>query len=204
MFVSFLILVREVFEIALIIGILLAYLNKSKKSHYKKYIWSGLATGTILSILMGLFIRFGLIQFSHTHEELFEGIAMIIGGTLILTFIYWLYTQKKAFENIKEKLSHHGNNIKIFNIFALTTVAVLREGFEIVLFFIATRVNATMSSLVGGLLGIVLAIAAGYGVYRGGMKLPIKRFFQLTNILLILIAIYLLFSGVHEIFEVLE
>ncbi len=204
MLASFIILLREVFEIALIVGILFAYITKSKKLHYKKYIWSGLATGIGISVLLGLLIRFGLIQFSHTSEELFEGVAMLVGGGLILTFVYWLYTQKKVAESIKEKLTKHDNNLKALNIFALTTVAVLREGFEIVLFFIAARVDATISSLTGGILGIALAIAAGYGVYRGGMKLPIKKFFEFTNILLIIIAIYLLFSGVHEIIEVLE
>lgn len=203
MFASFIILFREVFEIVLIICIILAYLSQIHKPTYKKYVWYGTTLGIIASLGIGLLINLGIITVDHAYEEFFEGAAMIIGGVLILTFLFWLLKQKDSFVDVKEKLNH-ANNTKAINILALTFVAVLREGFEIVLFFFAARIDTDFQSLVGGLFGTALGILIGIGVYKGGMKLPIKLFFQITNVLLALIALYLLIAGAHEIIEILE
>ena len=78
-------------------------------------------------------------------------------------------------------------------------LAVLREGFETVVFLLATfhaSGNATLSWL-GAVLGIALAVVLGYGIYKGGVRINLARFFRITGIVLVVIAAGLVMTAVH-------
>ena len=78
-------------------------------------------------------------------------------------------------------------------------LAVLREGFETVVFLLATfhaSGNATLS-WVGALLGILLAVILGYPIYKGGVRINLSRFFRITGIVLVVIAAGLVMTAVH-------
>ena len=78
-------------------------------------------------------------------------------------------------------------------------LAVLREGFETVVFLLATfhaSGNATLSWL-GALLGILLAVILGLGIYKGGVHINLGRFFRVTGIVLVVIAAGLVMTAVH-------
>ena len=78
-------------------------------------------------------------------------------------------------------------------------LAVLREGFETVVFLLATfhaSGNATLS-WVGALLGILLAVVLGYLIYKGGVRINLSRFFRITGIVLVVIAAGLVMTAVH-------
>jgi len=69
-------------------------------------------------------------------------------------------------------------------------LAVLREGSETVLFLygIAASEQGRSSMLLGGLIGMTLGIAAGYLVYAGLLRVPLRWFFTATSILVLLLA----------------
>ena len=78
-------------------------------------------------------------------------------------------------------------------------LAVLREGFETAVFLLATfhaSGDATTSWL-GAVLGIVLAAAIGYGIYRGGVRLNLARFFRITGLVLVVVAAGLVMTAFH-------
>ena len=50
--------------------------------------------------------------------------------------------------------------------------------------------------LIGGLIGLALAVVLGVLVYHGSRFLPLRRFFQVTGVLIILLAAGLLSCGV--------
>ena len=82
---------------------------------------------------------------------------------------------------------------------AMAFLAVLREGFETVVFLLATfhaSGNATLS-WVGALLGILLAVVLGYLIYKGGVRINLSRFFRITGIVLVVIAAGLVMTAVH-------
>jgi hypothetical protein len=86
---------------------------------------------------------------------------------------------------------------------AMAFLAVLREGLETVVFLIATF-NASTSATAaagGAILGILVAIAVGYGIYRGGVRLNLARFFRVTGAVLVLIAAGLLATAAHTAHE---
>ena len=83
---------------------------------------------------------------------------------------------------------------------AFTTVA--REGIELALFLIAVRVaSEPVSSLLGALAGLSLAVLLGYMLFTTTYRLNVQRFFQVINFLLLLFAAGLLAHGVHEFNE---
>src|SRR5207245_6374933 len=78
-------------------------------------------------------------------------------------------------------------------------LAVLREGFETAVFLLATfhaSGDATTSWL-GAVLGILLATAIGYGIYKGGVKLNLARFFRITSLVLVVVAAGLVMTAFH-------
>src|SRR5207245_9999960 len=82
-------------------------------------------------------------------------------------------------------------------------LAVRREGFETAVFLLATfhaSGDATTSWL-GAVLGIVLAAAIGYGIYKGGVKLNLARFFRVTGLVLVVVAAGLVMTAFHTAYE---
>ena len=77
--------------------------------------------------------------------------------------------------------------------------AVLREGLETAVFLLAAfqaADNAALAGL-GALLGVITAVVIGLGIYRGGTRINLARFFRITSALLVLIAAGLLAMAVH-------
>jgi high-affinity iron transporter len=91
---------------------------------------------------------------------------------------------------------------------ALAFTAVIREGIETSLFLLAQATAASQaddaapSTLVGALVGLLLAAALGYGFYRGARIINLQRFFRWTGVALIFIAAGLLSHAVHEFVEI--
>jgi high-affinity iron transporter len=82
-------------------------------------------------------------------------------------------------------------------------LAVLREGFETAVFLLATfhaSGDATTSWL-GAVIGILLAAAIGYGIYRGGVRLNLARFFKITGLVLVVVAAGLVMTAFHTAYE---
>jgi high-affinity iron transporter len=79
----------------------------------------------------------------------------------------------------------------------------LREGLESAVFLTALLENSTtqLAGLSGALLGLLVAIAIGYGIYRGGVKINLARFFKFTGVVLILVAAGLVMTALHTAHE---
>jgi uncharacterized membrane protein len=79
---------------------------------------------------------------------------------------------------------------------------VFREGIETVLFLAAVSLRTSeLLSFMGGLMGLLLAIALGVAFFKGSVKVDLRRFFAVTTLVLFVVAAQLLVSGVHELSE---
>lgn len=130
---------------------------------------------------------------------------MLFAAILLTTMILWMMKQKHITQEIESKVKTHVHNANYsqtfaYGLFILIVLAVLREGVETVIFFGALN-YASGISFFGATLGVITAIAIGYLFFVGTRKVNLKKFFNITSILLILIASGLVAHGVHELQE---
>ncbi len=201
---SLLITLREGLEAALIIGIILAYLDRTGNRQGFKPVWIGTSLAILVSLFSGAGIYLLAEEFSGRAEEIFEGLAMFVAVGVLTWMIFWMRRQAV---NIKAHLHAQIQSVltsgSSFALVTLAFVVVVREGIETVLFlFSATRVaESAVLFIMGGFLGLGIAIAIGYSIYKGSSRLNLRAFFDVTSMVLIVFAAGLLAHGIHELQE---
>ena len=130
---------------------------------------------------------------------------MLVATVILTWMIFWM---RKQAVNIKDQLQSQIQSTlgsgSALGLIGLAFFVVVREGIETVLFlFVSTRTTESpILSLLGGIIGLTIAITIGYGIYKGTARLNLKTFFNMTSLLLILFAAGLLAHGLHEFQEV--
>lgn len=199
---SYLIVLRESLEAFLILGILLGMTTRLGHPGGRRPLYTGALVGLGLSILLGLGISAGAEALFERGEEGFEGIASLFAVAVLTYMIVWMYKHTRDLMGTlhhKTRLALEGG--KHSALFALSFVAVLREGIETVL-FIGTQVQQeALTTVLSVLLGIATAGLVAYLLFTGALRLSIKNFFAVTGFLLVLVAGGLLSTGVHEMME---
>lgn len=204
---AFLITLREGLEAALIVSILLAYLKQLGRLELSRDIWWGVGAAILVSMVAGGII-FGVgAEFEGAAEEIFEGVISLVAAAVLTWMIFWMRNQSTR---IKADLQGRVESALVGGGLALASLAfvvVVREGIETALFlFAATQATSEGGSggggeLIGGLLGLGLAIMLGYLVYQGGVRLNLRLFFRITGAMLLVVAAGLVAYGVHELQE---
>ena len=198
---SLIITFRETLEAALIVGIVLSYLVRTRQTKYRAFVYWGCIVGIIASVIGALLFARVAGGFTGRAGEIFEGITMLIGVVLLTTMILWMMKQKRIAYELEQRVAAEIINARKLGLFLLIFVAVLREGIETVIFLGAANFIAEGNTLIGALSGIVAAAILGYVIFIGSMKVNIKKFFNITSILLILFAAGLMAYGIHELQE---
>jgi high-affinity iron transporter len=194
---------REGLEAALIVGIVLGYLKKVGRLDRQSYIWRGVIAAVIASLGVALGLQLVGAQLTGRAEQLFEGGAMLLATAVLTYMIFWMRYQgrfiKKALERDVQMALSAGQN---WALAGLAFIAVFREGVETVLFLSAAAfVAAAGETLWGGLLGLALAVLVGWLIFATTVRLDVRRFFDVTSVLLLLFAAGLFAHGVHELQE---
>lgn len=199
---SFIITFRETLEAALIVGIVLSYLVKTKRERYNNIVYIAVVSAVVASII-GAFLFNSLAGgFTGRAEEIFEGVAMLFAAFLLTFMILWMMKQRHIVIDLHRKVDTEIQEQHKFGLFLLVFISVLREGIETVIFLgAASFVAARENSIGGALLGIIAAIILGYFLFVAGKKLNLKKFFNVTSIILILFASGLVAHGIHEFQE---
>jgi high-affinity iron transporter len=201
MIAEFIITFRETLEAALIVGIILSYLVKTKETKYNKIVYLGVGAGILASIIGAFAFHWIAGGFTGQAEAIFEGVTMLIGAGLLTWMILWMMQQKKVAQKLKEKVAFHISKAMRYELFLLVFVAVLREGIETVIFLNASAFASEGGTLVGALLGIIAALMLGYAIFVMTVRVNLKRFFNITSVILILFAAGLVAHGIHELQE---
>lgn len=203
MYESFLIVFREVIEMALIVGIILVFLKKTKRTAQNNVVYLGIASGLGVSAFLAWLFSFFWGSFTGRAEEIFEGFIMISASLLITTMIFWFFKNSAVQHRLEEKVTKYWDKWAGYGLFSVVFLSVLREGVELVLFMAAVFLkNAEMVPVIlSSFGGLFAALFCGYLLFVVGKKLPLRQFFLASNILLILFAAGLLAHGVHELEE---
>jgi len=201
MIASFVITFREALEAALIVGIVLSYLARTKQTRYNTAVYLAITAAVAASIAGALLFNRVAGGFTGRAEEIFEGVTMLVGAGLLTTMILWMMKQRHVAEELRERVATKVAQAHVVGLFSLVFVSVLREGIETVIFLGAASFVSTDSNLIGALAGLLAAVVLGYLIFAGSMRLDIRKFFTVTSILLILFAAGLVAHGVHELQE---
>ena len=200
---NFLIGLREGLEAALVVSILVAFLVRTDRRHVLPKVWFGVAIAVAISV--GVTLVLALTQQALTFEaqEALGGSLSIIAVGFVTWMIFWMRrTARTISADLRGKLE---DAIKMGStaVVVMAALAVGREGLETALFFFtaAQAAGETSQPLIGFLLGIAVAIALAYLLYRGAVKINLGRFFMVTGALLIFVAAGILAYGVHDLQE---
>jgi high-affinity iron transporter len=197
---TFIIALREGLEAALIVGILVAYLVKSGRKAFLAPLWAGVALAVLASLAAGAFLTFTSTELSPRGEEFFAGTTSFLAVGLVTWMVFWM---KRTARHLKGQLEGQMSTAILGGPVALAAAAffaVVREGLETSLFIYANfkTVSSTPSATVGLILGLGVAIALGYLIYRSSIKINLGKFFTYTGTALVVVAAGVLSYGVHE------
>jgi len=201
---SYLLSLREGIEAALIIGILLGALRKTRRLEFIPTLWFGAISAAVISILIAVFLTAFGMEMKDPGEAIFEGFTMLLAAGLLTWMIFWMSRQARFMKASLEADIHRASQLGSRAIFFLAFIAILREGVELALFLTAS-VFATSNALqttLGAILGLGTAILLGWSTFAATVRLDLRRFFQVTGFMLILFAAGLVAHGAHEFTEV--
>jgi high-affinity iron transporter len=201
---AFIVVLREAFEACLVLSLIFAFLTKTGlKERHARAIWAGVAAAIATSVVAGAILFAALGEVEGTGQQIFEGIAMLVACAVLTWMVFWMRKQARTIgghlrAQVGEAVAAGGGAA----LAAVAFVGVAREGLESALFlFVSVGDEGVLETLIGGALGLVAAIGAGMAFYRGSLKLDLRRFFQVTGLLIVALGAYLLFSGLHELGE---
>jgi len=171
----------------------LALASTNGNLQQQKSIWISAVAAFAATILLGSATAAWLGN--HANLERFEAVIAIITG-VILAWVAWFC--HGASQHVKDLPKHSAWALGITAFFI-----IFREGVEVVLFLTGIYADYSDVGLIGlgslvGLVVLVIAIkVANYQI----KKLPVKQIFLYSRWLFTALAVYFLYSGIHELIE---
>ena len=196
---SFFILLREGFEAMLIAMLVFMYLDKMNAKHKRPAVFWGLAAGVVASLFIALGFK-TIAGVTHAHEELFEGSVMLIAAGMLTYVAFFCHNAKQHVEGKVDKAISTGNP---FFLSLTVFFAIIREGFEVVLFYAALLTSAIYSTvpvIAGAISGTLALVFVYFGLNKITKIIPLGTFFRISSILLLLLSVYFGYEGVKELY----
>jgi FTR1 family protein len=199
---AFLVSLREGVEAALIVGLCLAYLRKIQRADLERPVWYAVGAALLASVgAAALLERFAW------NQESVEGLLMLLAALLLVGMIVWMRRVARSLRGeIESQVGRLAGRERLaaLGLFLFVFSMVLREGIETVIFLGAVSMNSEgILVIFGALLGLATACAFGLFFFKGTLPIRLDRFFDATSIMLIVIAVQLTLTGIHELSEAL-
>ncbi len=201
---TFVIGLREGVEAALIVGIIAAFLMQRGERRALRPMWLGVAIAAALCVVVAVVLRMVGESLPLRQREAMEGILALAAVAGVTYMVVWM---RRHSRELKWQLEDHAARALVVGstvaLVGMAFFAVLREGLETTIFLLAAFESSSnpASTGVGAVLGVVVAIALGYAIYKGGVRINLSRFFRITGFVLVLVAAGLLASAVHSLSE---
>lgn len=203
MITSSLLALREGLEAALIIGIVLGALKRTGRADLNRPLWAGVAVAILLSLGSALLLRAVDAELEGKAEQIFEGVTLLLAAGVLTWMIFWMRRETREIKTRLEKkvklaASQQGGGALFF----LAFIAVFREGIELALYLTAASMTLSgLQTILGSVIGLSIACLLGYLIYSTAIRLDLRRFFQVTGVILILFAAGLIAHSVAEFNE---
>lgn len=196
LFGSALIGVREGLEAAIVVTILFAFLVKSGRRDACKWVWLGVGAAIAATVVVFLAIQIGQNTISGLGAEAIAGVASLTAVAIVTTMVLWM---RRAAASMSGQL--RGDMARAleagpFAVLSLSFLAVGREGVETALFMVGFAEAKTLWPLTGLIVGVLVAVAIAYAMYRGALRINLAKFFRYTGAFLIVVAAGILSYGI--------
>jgi high-affinity iron transporter len=201
---TFVIGLREGVEAALIVGIIAAFLRQEGRRDALRWMWAGVAIAAAICVAAGVTLELVSRDLPQRQQEMLETVVGAIAVAAVTIMIVWMRRNARGLRRALEgRASDALAEGSVIALVAMAFFAVIREGFETSVFLLAAFDSSSDPLAAGGgaLLGVVLAVGIGYGIYRGGIRLNLARFFRVTGIVLVLVAAGLVATALHTAHE---
>ncbi|HET7177850.1 MAG TPA: iron uptake transporter permease EfeU [Solirubrobacterales bacterium] len=201
---TFVIGLREGVEAALIIGIIAAFLVKEGRRDTLRQMWIGVGVAVALCVGVAVVLRVVRQDLPESGQASLETVVGLVAVAAVTYMIVWMRRHargiKAALEGSAATALATGSATALV---AMAFLAVLREGFETSAFMLAAFQDATDTTAAGAgaTRGLAAAIAIGIGLYRGGVRINLARFFRVTGLVLVFVAAGLLATSIHTAHE---
>lgn len=201
---SFTILLREGLEALLIVIGMIAFLRKAERREVLPYVHAGWI-GALLAGVVTWAIATYLVGVSGANREVTEGLSALFAAIVLLSVGIWMHQKSLAGrwqQYLHAKMSAALTRRSAIFLFSLAFIAVYREVFETILFFIAMWSEHNGGAIVAGLVAGSAALAAiAYWMLRMSKRLPISQFFSISSILIAVLAVVLVGKGIAALQE---
>src|SRR4030067_253234 len=157
---------REGLEAAMIIAIILAYLNRTQKGYLSRYIWYGVISSMVLALILGIasWLFYGAIPKSA--QVLFEGGAALLAVVVLTTMIFWMATKGREIRTeIEQRVTAIATRGAVWGLVSFSFIVVFREGLETVVFLMPFLVANAGATLIGAVLGIGSALILSFALF---------------------------------------
>jgi len=202
MLATFVIGLREGLEASLIVGIIAAFLRRNGKS--ATAMWIGVVLAVLLSIAVGVGLNLVERALPQAGQEGMEAVIGALAIVFVSGMITWMNTHARDLKReLEAEAAEAVSQASAYALAAMAFLAVLREGFETSVFLLATFSVAQSETLavVGAVIGLFMSVVIGWGIYVGGVRLNLSRFFRVTGAFLILVAAGLVVSSLRSAHE---
>ena len=203
---TFVIGLREGLEAALIVGIVAAFLRKQGRRDLLRWVFAGVGVAVVLCAAAGIALDVVSHDLPQRQQEGLETVIGALAVGMVTYMVVWMKRNSRGLKGQLEELAADamgGASGAARAMVAMAFLAVLREGVETVVFLLAAfnQSASGASSAVGACLGLAVAIGLGYGIYRGGVRINLSKFFRATGLVLVLVAAGILVNAFHTAHE---
>jgi high-affinity iron transporter len=202
MFEALIVTLREGVEVALVVGIIAAYLRREAAGRYMGSVWVGILAAVAASVAGGFALRRLAVD-----ENVLEGFLYLAAAVVVGSVIVWMWSHSQALSgemkgSLARILTRERAASVAAGIFLFTFLMVFREGMETVLFLSALSLTSGgLATVLGVLVGLTAAFVFGVLFVRGSLRIDLGRFFKITGIALLIFVAQLLVNGYHELAE---
>jgi high-affinity iron transporter len=191
MLATLLIVFREVIEAGLIVGIVLAATKGVPRRGW--WVSYGVVGGVAGACLVALFAGQLASLFAGSGQEIFDASVLLLAVCMLTWHNVWMAGHGRE---MAREMKQVGSDVaagrkSLAALAVVVSVAVLREGSEIVLFLygIASQGGTSNSAmLLGGVVGVTAGAAVTALMYYGLLAIPAGKLFGVTSWLITLLA----------------
>ena len=190
---------RESFETALIVCVMLAFLRRTETARYDRFIWAGLAAGAAFSLALSVALNLSIRTMPLEWRSITEGVVMIAAAILVGWMTVWMAGKSRSMKmEVEQEMSAHIQTGRALGIFLMSFLSTAREGAEMVIMVQAAMLSGVklLHAISGVATGITGAAILGWVFFRGMRRISLRHFFAATGIVLLLLGTGLSVRGI--------